>query len=479
MCVFCFAANLKRYTFLDLPATERFDAYLLSADYVADHAELAVQVREQDRELVADNGNVDLLRELAQRFGPAAAPLDAARKAWEAEHGRYARPGELPAELTAAFAGLAREVAKAVRARANAAHTRRAVARQTSMAPTFLVGMEDLTLGTLAAINVEPEYAALPRSFYEARVRRALRWATRTEQGTYGEVSSQVLAGLQAIDLDTAILAGRLAAEAGLRGVSVGLFGALTDRSHVDFRVQDGELVELPRTIPRPYLRVIELAAGILEGYRRAGRPRPAFHALGAGTPILLPLLALLGDGERYFATDSTSPILDGWASPTISLYVDDPAPLKYKAHKIADDWLRGGRGWDCQCRHCAAFHERHPPELGAARRWWRAAGRPTITKDMLERDGPLSPHLPLLSHAADDDLRRRAGLARVKHNHALLQALERRIRDESRRWSGLLAWVDEVVRAYVAASTSPGWSAAVTEAHALARSLGAKRHSA
>lgn len=341
--VFHFTANLKPYTFLERPEDERFDAYLLSADYARGLSEMAAQVRQQQRELVADNGNVDLLRDFARRFRPEAAPLDEARKVWEDEHdGRYARPGQLPTDLSDAFRALAGKIAAASDAQVTAEHTRDALARQTSIAPTFLIGMEDLTLGTLATLNIEPEYASLPQDFFEKRIGRAVSLARRTEDGEFGPVSGQVLAGLHAVDFDSAVLAGGLAAEAGLKGVAVGLFGALTDRNYVDFRVQDGQVIELERAVPRPYLRVLEIVAGLVEGYRRAGRPRPAFHALGAGTPILLPLLALLGDGEPYFATDSTSPIVDGWSSPTISLYVDDPAPLKLKAYKIAASWIEG-----------------------------------------------------------------------------------------------------------------------------------------
>jgi hypothetical protein len=339
------------------------------------------------------------------------------------------------------------------------------------MDPTFFIGMEDLTLGTLGALNVEPEFADLPLEFYEARAMHAVAFAQHTRAGAYGPTSGQVLAGLHAIDFDTAVLAGRLAAEAGLDGVSVGLFGALTGRDFTDFRVEDGQVMDLPRAIPRTYLRVMEIAAGVIEGYRRAGRPRPVFHALGAGTPILLPLLGLLGaEATTYFATDSTAPIVDGWSSPTISLYVDEPAPLKLKAFKIAAAWIQDERGWDCSCGHCTAFHETHPPDLAGARRWWNAEGRPKIDKRMLEREGPLSPYLPFLAYSADDDLRREAGLARVGHNHTLLQRLESQIRARQADGPALLSWVTSIVSAYKRASDSEAWAVAVEEAFRVAR---------
>lgn len=157
--MFHFTANLKPYTFTDRPEGSRFDAYLLSADYARPgNLEMAAQVREEGRLLVADNGNVDLLREFAVRFKDEAKTIDDARKEWEKDAGHYARPGDLPNPLTKKFAALAKKIADASQLRVTEAHTQDAITRQTSMNPDFLIGMEDLTLGTMAALNLEPEY---------------------------------------------------------------------------------------------------------------------------------------------------------------------------------------------------------------------------------------------------------------------------------------------------------------------------------
>lgn len=116
----------------------------------------------------------------------------------------------------------------------------------------MLVGMEDLTLATMGALNLEPEYADLPASFFEHRSRRAVEFAKRTIAGEFGPVYGQVLAGLHALDYDTGVIAGRVAAEAGLDGVTLGMFGALTDRNYVDYRVEDGNIIELAATVPDP-----------------------------------------------------------------------------------------------------------------------------------------------------------------------------------------------------------------------------------
>ena len=290
--MFHFVANLKRYTFLDTRDEDRFDAYLLSADYASAHAELAAVVREQQRLLVADNGNMDAIRALVGEFAKPAAELDSMRKAWEKTAGHYARPSQLPRSLRRKFRDLAAEIVAQSEALTSDSYTRDAVQRQAAINPTMLVGMEDLAVGAMGALNIEPEYVDLPAEFFQARASRAVSFAQRTANGEFGDVSGKIFAGLHALDFDTAVLAGKMAASAGLDAITVGLFGALTDRNYVDYRVEDGEIFELPRSVPRPYLRVVEICAGLLEGFRRSGKPRPAFHALGVGTPILLPLLA-------------------------------------------------------------------------------------------------------------------------------------------------------------------------------------------
>src|SRR5690606_25131643 len=112
--------------------------------------------------------------------------------------------------------------------------------------PSMLVGMEDLTIATMGGLNIEPEYTDLPSGFYEDRARRAVVFARRTINGDFGEVRGSVLGGLHGLDYDSSVLVGRVAAEAGLDGITLGMFGALTDRNYVDFRVEDGNIIELP-----------------------------------------------------------------------------------------------------------------------------------------------------------------------------------------------------------------------------------------
>jgi hypothetical protein len=325
--------------------------------------------------------------------------------------------------------------------------------------------MEDITVATMTGLGLEPEYTLLPESFYRSVFERAVELAVDTQRGRYEPVDAQVFACLHALDYDTARLAGKVAGEAGVAGIATGLFGVMKDRNYVDYRVADGELLPLPRAVPRPYPRVVEIAAGLHLGYAEAQGRRPPFHALGVGSPILLPLLALFGDAETYTSTDSTAPIVDGWIAPTISLYVDEPAPFKYKAHRIAEYWLAEGDGWRCECPYCRGFNRSHPPSVDEARRWWKSEGQPRLDSGSMQRTSPLSPLLPMLSNPPDPNVRRQAGMARVGHNHWVLKRIEQGLRDHSGTSRELRGWVERQVAAYVAASASPSWRGALEAA--------------
>lgn len=461
--MFHFVANLKPYTWYRGQGNRRFGAYLLSIDHAQEHRELAASVVRSGPLLCADNGNVDRIRALLQGFKDKVAPLDLRRRGEERSLRRYARPGDLSMSLTSSYRGVVDEIRIASRAAINAAEVRRTIEEQGRLAPSYLIGMEDFTLATMTGLSIEPEYARIPARTYAALARRASRYASDTIRGRYGDVgNARVFAGMHAIDFDTAIAAGWAAGAAGAQGIATGLVGALRDNNHADYRVVDGRLVELERAVPRPYVRVMEIAAGLHLGHARATGKRPDFHALGIGTPILIPLLALLGDRSTYTAADSTAPIVDGWSSPTISLYVDDPAPLKYKAYKIAQYWLAKDYGWQCACPYCRAFNVVHPPDVAAARRWWRRAGEPTLSARSLGRQSELSQYLPLLSHHPDDGIRGLAAMARVGHNHWILQRLERLAQRHATSTAAMRSWVRQVVTAYRGApGADDAWKAA------------------
>lgn len=456
--MFHFVANLKPYTLLGPP---RFDAFLLSVDYAASLREEARECVRKRRTLVADNGNFDRIRVLARQFQAQAESAHRRRLA-AVRAGTYPRPGTLPEDVTAAYDRLARdvEVAAVVPPEDAAA----ALVAQRALDPVYLIGPESLAVSVLLAVGVQPEYLSEPYGLAQRGAALAIRGAKEAESAR----SPSVFATLHAWDYHSAVAAGADAAKMELTGIATGLGGALQDRSFVDFRIEHGRVVELGAAVPRPYLRVIEIAAGLHVGFVQATGTRPRFHALGAGSPIVLPLLALLGDIDTYTATDSTSPIVDAWTSPTTSLYVANPAPAKLKATQLAQRWLEDGVGLVCACAACRTFNRAYPPRLDAARDWWMSEGRPAIARTHLT-GGPLATFFPLLGDVEEPRQRRAAAMARVSHNHAVLRGVELRLRAAARR-GRLTAAVEAIVQRYLAGPADPGWKAAVSAASEVAR---------
>lgn len=467
---FHFVANLKPYTLRRGTGNRRFDSYLLSIDYARDLGDLAREALAGGAALCADNGNVDLIRSIIARHADEAKRLEADRRALSTSLRRSLRPGDPPAALRDRHREFAKNARDASKAAIDDAHVTDVVTAQSAMNPTYLIGMEDFTIATLTAHGVEPTFADLDRRFVEGLAKRAVAFAVDTTTGRYGAVQATVFAGLHAADYDSARIAGKVAGAAGVRGIATGLVGALQDKSFVDHVIENGAVIDLGDSVPRPYVRIAQIAAGLHEGFVEACGRRPAFHALGAGSPILLPLIAALGDGQTYTSTDSTAPIVDGWSGPTTSLYIDDPAPLKLKAYRIVEEWLVNGREWDCPCPYCRAFNRAFAPRIDEARRWWLEQNKPRLTAESLRSTSPLADWLPLLGNAADPGLRLTGAMARVGHNHWVLQRIETAARRHSQSHVQLVAWVEGVVQAYVGSSADRQWKRATQAAWRIIR---------
>lgn len=455
---FHFLANLKPYTVHRGAGNRRFDGYLLSSDFARTFGDLAREVVTDGAVLCADNGNFDAVRAFVATHEGTARSLEADRRRASADALR-SRYRDFATALSAASAALltADRLAALVRG-------------QQALSPTYQIGAEDFTVSALMAYGIRPDMVSMQSTFYRRLARTAIDLALETQAGKYGPCTGQVFATVHAMDYDTARTAGREAGRAGVAGIAASMVGSLQDKTFITSRVDRGKVIALGAATPRPYVAVAEIIAGLHEGHAETSGRRPSFHALGMGTPILLPLLAALGDDGTFTASDSTAPIVDGWSGPTISLYVDEPAPLKYKAHKIVEAWLKGGRGWDCPCPFCRGFERAAPTRLDEARRWWRTQGEPAITPESMRGGSPLSGWLPLLGNAADPGLRFGGAMARVAHNHWVLQRIETAARSHGRDHEKRLAWVDGVVGRYVAAPSDPAWKRAVTIAWSIVR---------
>jgi hypothetical protein len=469
--MFRFVANLKPYTLDPQSRRSYFASYLVSVDYASALRALVQRVHEERRIFAADNGNFDRIGTLIKRLAPSAFPLAEALKREEAVLGHSARPGDLSTTLGTLYKTFSKQVAVEAKAARREDQVEAVVVAQMALSPSYVIGMEDFTTPLLIGLNIERAYAQLPVSFFTMAAERAIDYAVKTRAGAFGPCNAQVFAGLHAIDFDTARAIGKQAGLANVDGIAAGMGSALDDRNFIDYRVENGKVLSLGQSVPRPYVRALEIAAGLHLGFADATGRRPRFHALGAGTPILLPLLAVLGDRGTYTATDSTAPIKDAYSSATISLYIHRPAPLKLKAHVIVERWLDGGLPWDCSCPHCTAFLRRHPFKLGKAKDWWVTEGRRALTSTDMWAPSPLAETVPLLAMPKNPTLRKTAGLARVAHNHWTIRCLESAAGRRSRSESELRDWAEKLVEEYMQAGSGAAWKAATRAAWTIASS--------
>lgn len=467
--MFHFTANLKPYNVFRGAGSRRFESYLLSIDFFREHKDLARLVVDEKRTLCADNGNVDLITKFIGQNEDRAKPLQELRKAEEKKLGGKARPGQLSTSLTDSFQSLAKDVFNQAREAISDQHVVSVLQSQEAMTPTYIIGMEDFTLVGLTGLSVEREYSGLPVKWYKPASERAVEYAVRTKKGEFGQCRSLVFAGLHAVDFDTAKQAGRLAGKAKVDGIASGLVGAMKDESFVDFRLKNSKVLELGTTVARPYMRTLEIVAGLHLGYAEVAGRRPAFHGLGVGSPILLPLVSLLGDAKTYLAVDSTAPIKDAIAR-TVALYVDSPAPRKLKAYRIAEFWLAENNGWRCTCPYCRAFTELHPPQLAKALEWWEGEGKRELNADDMHTPSLLAEFLPILCTPKDVVTRQRAMMTRISHNHWVMKRIESQVRKHGRNLNSLSEFVGKTMQIYVKLDgNSPSWQAAAEVAWQIA----------
>ena len=444
-----FVVNLKPYTFHLGRGNRRYDRFLISTDYDENHRALIRKVHGAQRALVADNGNFDLIGDLVEQFRPEVDALHDRRRQEAQQIGHYLRPGDISSDLRRSFLDAAARVAQATRELNQPDRLRQINAEQEKLKPSYRIGPEDLTLAVLSGLRIEPVYLGWSGTHTTPFTQAALNGAGRVESGEFGPVTGDVFAGLHGMDFDTALAAGQLAAKAGIGALASGLGAPLSDNGYTDFVVIEGRAEILPFKVPRAYVRVAEIISGMFAGYREVRGQFPDFHALGVGTPIILALMGRLATPNARLFVDSTAPIKDATVSRTISLYVHQPAPLKLKAHRIIEYWLKDVANWDPVSSRSRRFNEIHPPRIDQARAWWESVGRRRLVASDLATGSVLSECFPLLGRPADDALREEAGVARTHHNHWTIQQIVEGVNQRIHDPAALADHVNSLVDAY------------------------------
>jgi hypothetical protein len=453
-----FAVNLRADTF-----TDTFSRALAPWGWLAAPSNLSRSVASslqdarrtgQCKAFIADNGNFELIGSVRAVFAARAAALQVQMADVELRLGRSARRRDLPPALASAFDKLAGEVLDHASAMQSSQPS--TWAAQAALAPTHRIGVEDIGMACLLALDIERERLGWSRTRY-----RTMNAKVAARARTPPEEPGPLYTVASAMDYDTAFDAGREFAQAEITHVAMGFGAYMSDNHSIDRLVIGRRRIELGQRLPARYLRTVVVARGFVDGYAKyghAGSP-VAFHLLGLGQPILIGLVTRALDAVEALSCDAMSPIKDAVEG---TLYVDKPALLKVRTRKVADRMSRDPTvRWDCPCPFCKAFVQAHPFDPLAARAWRLAHPTAEVDAAALRPGSVLYDALPLLAEPASGSLRKAVNTARMGHNHWVLQRVCSQLQTQARR-GRLDAYVEGIVDAYGRATSQPRYARAV-----------------
>jgi hypothetical protein len=362
----------------------------------------------------ADNGNFTRLGQLCRTLAAEAKPLRAGLDQLEKRLDRTARREDLSAGAALAYDRLADKVA--AQAQDAVGDPDAALAGQEALGATHLIGVEDITAGTLLALDIEPHLLDWSSGRWR-QLNSGVARAAKRLLAHRPELADHYYPVASALDYRAAFDAGRVFADAGLERVAMGFGAYMADNHGSDFVRVGRTTRRLPGRLPQRYVRTAAVARGFFDGYEAsAGRPPAGFHFLGLGAPIIMGLAAVAAAGVGTVSFDAMSPIRDAAEG---TLYRARPTYLKVRTRSIAEQVARRGGAWRCPCPFCARFRRKHRFDYAAARA--ALAIRPGVGAGDLRPGGRLYDALPLLSEPKGGPLRQEVTAARMGHNHWVL----------------------------------------------------------
>jgi hypothetical protein len=443
-----FLYNLREETF-NAKVTSAVSpvGYLLAPAYATKTTRaLAEKVRKGRYRFFADNGNFTLIQKLRVQFSGRAQKLWLEVAKVERRLGRSLRLSDKAKRLRTAYRKLAFDVQVAAGKLSGTGENE--IKAQLALNPTALIGLEDITMATWLALNIEPDYLDFPRSRYRSLNRSvAVRAVARRSQlakpltDAYYPVAS-------AISYNSALDAGREFAKAGHERIALGFGAFMADDNWTDHVEIGKRLIALKGRWPNRYIRTAVVAKGFWAGYTEVkGRAPQAFHFLGLGAPIMIPLVTLAAWATPDLTFDATSPIKDAVQGGT--LYVSKPAFLKIRTQKVAYRLASDPTAdWDCPCPFCHSFLVEHPLRREIGFKWIKDSKKKDVEAKDLRPTGALFKAFPVLSEPGGGSLRAAVNQARIGHNHWVLDKITASLR-RTRTKSQLDIKVQKIITDY------------------------------
>ena len=234
---------------------------------------------------------------------------------------------------------------------------RRTVAAEADLLPSIFMCPEDGTLSALIGRAREREMLGEedPHEVYLAQQDRNIALAKQVIQGELGAVMGLPYAVVHALDYDMAYEAGRRAAASGaITAIASGLASFLVSQRWSDHYYLRGERIAFGSNLYYSYHLVLQVILGLVEGYKLVAGHAPRFHALGVGSPILMPLVILAAHDSPLLSFDSS--VVERVAKDGKMF-----SPMTGQELHLLREVILRGETWDCSCPACIQFLNQHP----------------------------------------------------------------------------------------------------------------------
>jgi len=464
---FRFVYNLKKDT-SDAGFRERIrpSAYLLAPNNATRQLRAAAAaLRHDGLDLYADNGNYEIIGKVMNKHIAASKTLFELLQKEQKRLGRTLRGPELPASLRAGYIALAN--ASLADVSTSTRPYERIAAAQLLLNPNCVIGVEDPTMAVWIGLGIEPDYLKKPRSFYSGLNERVVAAALRAAALLPSEVQRHYYPVASAMSYDTAFDAGKAFAGAAIPRVSMGFGAFMSDDHYTDCLEIGGKMVKLGMNVPKRYVRTVAVSKAFWKGYGDMGKCPDAFHFLGLGAPIIIPVVGLCAWKTSDLSFDATSPIKDAIQG---FLYTSQPAYMKARTYNIAFHLASGKFGsWDCPCPFCTEFVKKHPFAYRLGRTWFAKQTRSSVVTPDLRPSGGLYKAYPLLSEPSGGVLRGEVNYARIGHNHWVIGGIFADMQKNATSLSRFTKYVRKVVDDYMKATNSKMYANAMNFVYSLA----------
>lgn len=416
------------------------------------------QLRNSGATVLADNGYFSVLDDITGNFEERSNVIIEKITKAEKVLGHRVRNGDLNEALLNECTALALEVQKASELVTDQGLD--SLKSQINIMPSHLIGAENLTVAALVKLNIEPYYLSLGREFFQnlncivtKQAADQLKKIPKELQYNYYPVAS-------AMSYDNAYDAGEVFAKAGITKIAMGFGAYLSDRRKTDFVDIAGKRIEFEERLPHSYVRAGVIAKGFWDGYTNTrGKAPDAFHFLGLGVPIMIGISALFVYGTLTVTFDATSPIKDAFAG---TIYIVKPSFLKAKNTSICTKLAKGIiTEWDCPCPFCREFIRNYPFDYLKGAQWFQKNQREVNDND-LNSGSLISQAYPLFSKLDNNILGKEIRLARIGHNHWILNKIMEELNNNSKDFPSLSNYIGNIVENYEKGANSSDYARAV-----------------